>query len=112
MSANYDALFNEFEEVVDRHFTYKYDPEKREYTIQFDEEWMLNLVNDHEEEANFFRKYNPDGIMEEWFSRNDHSEELSPRYSEGDVNTNKFSAEAIGQMEYYLDTKNKENSAN
>jgi hypothetical protein len=112
LTANYNALFNEFEEVVDKHFTYKYDPEEREYTIQFDSEWMSSLVSDHEEEANFFRNYNPDGIMQEWFSRNDHPEELSPRYSEGDVNTNKFSAEAIGQMEYYLDRKNKENSAN
>jgi hypothetical protein len=115
-TAIYDALFSEFEEVVDKHFTYKYNSVECEYTIQFDSEWMVDLVKD-DVDSDFFKNYDPDGIMKEWFERNDHSEKLSPRYSDGYVNINKFSADAIREMEHYLNLlrkhkENKENSTN
>ena len=116
-TAIYDALFSEFEEVMGKHFTYKYNSEESEYTILFNEKWMSDLVNDSDADSNFFKSQDPDVIMKEWFERNDNSENLNPRYSDGYVNINKFSAESIEDMEHYLNLlrkhkENKENSTN
>jgi hypothetical protein len=100
--SNYNSLFNEFEEVMDKYFKYKYDPEEREYKIRFEEEWMQLLVNEHSVESDFFRNQDPYDIMYEWFREENNEESLSPRYSEADVNNNKFSEEAIDYMEGYL----------
>lgn len=105
MTANYNELFNEFEEVLDKHFDYKYNSEEQEYTIGFKQDWMTSLINDWSYESDYFRNEDPEAIMREWFERESNSEELSARYSEGDVNINKFSAEAIGYMKHYLENR-------
>ena len=105
ITANYNELFSEFEEVLDKHFNYTYTPQEEEYTIEFKEEWMRSLINDWDYETDYFRNYDPEGIMREWFERESNSEELSPRYSEGDVNINKFSSEAISYMKHYLENR-------
>ena len=105
ITANYNELFSEFEEVLDKYFNYTYTTQEEEYTIEFKEEWMRSLINDWGYEADYFRSESPEGIMREWFQQENKSEELSPRYSEGDVNTNKFSVEAIGHMKHYLENR-------
>ena len=105
ITANYNELFSEFEEVLDKHFNYTYTPKEEEYIIEFKEEWMRSLINDWGYEADYFRSESPEGIMREWFQQENKSEELSPRYSEGDVDTNKFSAEAIEHMKHYLENR-------
>lgn len=105
ITANYNELFSEFEEVLDKYFNYTYTPQEEEYTIEFKEEWMRSLINDWGYEADYFRSESPEGIMRECFQQENKSEELSPRYSEGDVNINKFSAEAIGHMKHYLENR-------
>lgn len=105
ITANYNELFSEFEEVLDKHFNYTYTPQEEEYTIEFKEEWMRSLINDWGYEADYFRNEDPEAIMREWFERESNSEELSPRYSEGDVSVNKFSAEAIRYMKHYLENR-------
>lgn len=105
MTANYNELFNEFEEVLDKHFDYKYNSEEQEYTIGFKQDWMTSLINDWSFESDYFRNEDPESIMREWFMQESNSEELSPRYSEGDVSVNKFSSEAISYMKHYLENR-------
>lgn len=105
ITSNYNELFNEFEEVLDKHFNYKYNPEEQEYTIAFEQDWMISLINDWSYEIDYFKNEDPESIMREWFMQESNPEELSPRYSEGDVNINKFSSEAISYMKHYLENR-------
>ena len=102
-ATHYSELFSSFEEEVDKYFEYKYDSEKEIYTILFKEEWFFKLVNGYSYDSDYFRSENIDGIVKEWFERENGKIELSPRYSDsGDVNVNEFSKEAISTMVHYL----------
>lgn len=103
ITSKYNELFNEFEGVLDKHFSYKYDSTKEEYTIEFKEDWMKTLMNDHDWDSDAFRNVDPETIMKDCFLEENNPEELSPGYSEGDVNINKFSTEAISHMKHYLE---------